>query len=100
MNARPANEPTTAPTMTPVGVLDCCGRSWRLSAPVALPLGRALGVEVTVCVTIAPETVTTWVLVTGATVSDSLLEVVEEEEDVEDGVGVCTRESQLLFKSL
>lgn len=107
MSATPTSEPTTAPAMVPPETLCLRVASW-----VSAPGFTTIGVEVTVCVTGAPDIVRTWVLTTvvrvhdepdvGAATAASLVdvrvkEVVDELVDVvevelvvvDDGVDDC-----------
>ena len=73
--ARPTTEPTTAPAMVPPETflrwIDCCSEFGFM---------YGTGVEVTVCVTAPPETVTTLVEVTGLGV---VMRTLEEEAESE-----------------
>lgn len=60
INASPASAPMTAPAMTPPDTF-----FFGCVAVMVSELANGAGVDVTVCVTMAPEMVTTCVLVTG-----------------------------------
>lgn len=82
--ATPATDPTTAPATAPTDTPFACGSDW-------LSLG-AVGCVMTVCVTTAPLTVLTMMLVTGAGAGCDVdgVDVIrdDEDDDDEDGVGV------------
>lgn len=89
--ATPSREPTTAPAISPP---ERPFRSSEASWPCASAPGVTIGVDVTVSVTLAPETVTTRMLVIGDGVADGMVELLGDV--VGTGAGATYNVSEVL----